>query len=637
MYMDHRCGAWQVGSNATSGAIEFRIFFPDRNNASQIDLTNPAAVLRPTTYGDPRVKSIQVAGDFQHVLGQTDWDFNNAPYLAQTADPLGEMWTYTTPVDLPSNFYQYKYYVTFQDGTWRKVGDPCARYGGIENQNSGVVVGGSTPAQNALRPLKSGRQHLRNLIVYELMIDDFTDEYRGFRAPLDAARDKIKYLQESLGINAILFMPWTAWPSDNFSWGYTPHQYFAVEYRYADALNSPAEKLSWLKGLINECHDRDVHVIMDGVFNHVGDSEPSKGTAYGFPYHWLYQDPADSPYTGAFGGAFSGLQDIDYHNPCTQEFIGDVCFYWMDAFGIDGIRFDNTTNFYIDGDSRGLPKLFSDIRGRAADAKFSLTIEHLDMSAVDVANKTDSTSYWNNELYQRTFDYLWSGQIDSRIMGALDTHRGLLGDRVATVYLGNHDHSHVAWQAGARNNSGALEWYRVQPYAIELFTSPGAPMVQNGQEFAEDYWIMEDDHNSGRRVKPRPLRWGFVDDNIGSRLRDVFSRLINIRKQHLGLRSDNFYPANWETWQSQFNPQGFGVDVARGVVIFHRWGDDGSGKVERFIVVVNHSSDPRVVSVPFSVNGTWRDLLNDFDVNVTNSRIDNFTVNSHWGNVFFNS
>jgi hypothetical protein len=43
-----------------------------------------------------------------------------------------------------------------------------------------------------------------------------------------------------------------------------------------------------------------------------------------------------------------------------------------------------------------------------------------------------------------------------------------------------------------------MEWYRVQPYAIAQLTSPGCPLIPNGEEFAEDYWVMEDDQGSGR-------------------------------------------------------------------------------------------------------------------------------------------
>jgi 1,4-alpha-glucan branching enzyme len=475
---------------------------------------------------------------------------------------------------------------------------------------------------------------LRDLVVYELMIDDFTDEYRGYRAPLDAVQDRLDYLEKDLGINAILFLPWTTWPGEGFSWGYAPIQYFAVEYRYANALNAPAEKLSWLARLVDACHRRGLHVIMDGVFNHVGDVNASEDDARGFPYRWLYQGQEDSPYVGTFGGAFPGLLDLDYNNGCTQQFIGDVCRYWTDEFMIDGIRFDNTTNFFIDGDRRGVPDLLEEIRDHVGDPNFSLTLEHLNMTAARVANQTGATSYWNNELYQRTFDCLWNWALDPRLLAGLNNHLGLDDDKVATTYLGNHDHSQVAWQAGARDNQGAMQWYRVQPYAIALLTAPGTPMIQNGQEFAEDYWVMEDDHGTGRRVKPRPLRWGFKDDGAGRPLRELFARLIAARKARHGLRSGNIYPA-WEGWMTQFNPQGYGVDVGRGLMIYHRWGEAEGGRLERFIVALNFSAEHRTVDIPFPENGLWEDLVTGDQLNVSDYWLRNALVESNWGHVYF--
>ena len=92
-------------------------------------------------------------------------------------------------------------------------------------------------------PLAGGRRPLRDLVLYELMIDDCTAGERGVRAPLDAVRDRLDHLVD-LGVSAILFMPWTAWTDERFSWGYTPALYYSVSYRYANDLNQPTEKLS---------------------------------------------------------------------------------------------------------------------------------------------------------------------------------------------------------------------------------------------------------------------------------------------------------------------------------------------------------------------------------------------------------
>ncbi len=614
-YLNGKFGATQIGNSKTKGKVRFKLFFPDTSA--------------------PEIKSIQVAGSFQKAAGQTkDWDFENGPHLVSSSVNGGTIWSLSTSKELDQGFYEYKYYVTFKKTPVekRKVTDPFARYGGKENENAGFVIGGSRPK---VKPLKSGRRPLRDLIIYELMIDDFTDEYRGEKALIEAVTEKIDHLKE-LGVNAVLFMPWTAWQGSKFNWGYDPFMYFSVEHRYVYNRETPSEKISYLKNLINECHKQDIHVIMDGVFNHVG---------YSFPYREFYRDRNSCPYTGRFGGEFPGLKDLNFNNRCTQEFIRDVCLYWIEIFKIDGIRFDNTVNFHIKGDNRGVPKLFEEIHDYLDDnneENFSLTIEHLQMNAVEVTKNTKATSYWDNAMYGKCFHNLWHGQIDSGIFNTLNNNRFLKGTgKVPTIYIGNHDHSHVAWQAGARANVGSNLWYRTQPYVIALFTSPGAVMVQNGQEFAEDHWIVEDDQGSSRRVQPRPLRWDYKHDKFGSVSFNLYKRLAEIRKDCNAMRSDNFYPEYWEEWQTRFNSQGFGVDTEKQVVIYHRWGEDKAHNLQRFIIVLNFSHEDQTVNVPFSDNGEWTDLLSygngqwgAWKIMVHNYNM-TLRIGSSWGAIFY--
>jgi 1,4-alpha-glucan branching enzyme len=616
-------GARQVDTNSQEGRVAFRLFIPD-------------TAKDPGQYQgrrDPHIKGIQVVGTFQSKLdpAQPDWDPGSAPQLVKTPHAKGWMWEYVTDVALPTDYYEYKYYVTFEDPSVeaRWCTDPCARYGGRSDRNSAFVVGGSFPD---VQPLQGGRKPLRDLVVYELNIDDFTAEYRGSRAPIEAIKEKIDHLR-GLGINAILFMPWTAWPTNGYSWGYTPFQYFSVEYRYANSLERPAEKLSLLKGLISACHEAGIQVIMDGVFNHAADS------ANQLPYTHYYQNRDDCPYTGAFGGTFTGLTDLNYANGCTQELIQDVCFYWIDTFRIDGIRFDNTVNYYVPGTTNGLPGLLTAIRDHT-DRDFPLILEHIDLSAAAVTKSTDATSYWDNSLYGATFDGLWNRSVSPQLFMALNAnqwlkHPSVLGDKLATTYLTNHDHSHVAWQAGARDNAGSMESYRTNPYVIALLSMPGAPMILNGEEFGEDAWVMEDDQGSGRRVIPRPLRWQLVTDPIGSALSRLYQRLIAIRGDHPALRTDNFYP-EWEAWMTKPNQEGYGLDVERQTAVFHRWGNTADGTLERITVVLNFSDQRQTIAVPFSVDGTWVQLNADapWSIDVAGNW-HTLSLDSHWGHIFW--
>src|SRR5262249_5525715 len=154
-------------------------------------------------------------------------------------------------------FYEYKYFVEFENGTTRLVGDPCTKYGGATNQNAGFVI--DMTADLPVKPLKGGRKALKDMVVYELMIDDFTAEVRGTRAPLDALQDKIQHLIH-LGIDAVELMPWTAWPSNDFGWGYNPYAYFSVAYKYTLDPQNPTNKLVYLKKFINLCHENGIAV-----------------------------------------------------------------------------------------------------------------------------------------------------------------------------------------------------------------------------------------------------------------------------------------------------------------------------------------------------------------------------------------
>ena len=162
-----------------TGQASFRVFIPDNT-------LDPAQFTRGTV---PSIASIWAVGSFQSALGGADWTPDPAMELkkAQFTDPAdgvtkGWLYELVTP-PLPEGFYEYKYYVTFESGQTRHVCDPCTRYGGSSNQNSGFVIGGpkmdTVPLSNPLP--------LEKLVIYELMIDDFTANLKkADEAPMEA-------------------------------------------------------------------------------------------------------------------------------------------------------------------------------------------------------------------------------------------------------------------------------------------------------------------------------------------------------------------------------------------------------------------------------------------------------------------
>lgn len=601
-------GAITVGSTVT-----FNLFFPDNTRD-------------PSQYvsgGLPKIKTLKVTGDFQSQTGGQDWDFTNAPSMIKQPHLKG--WLYVLEItNVPDGFYQYKYFAEFENGTTRWCSDPCSKYGGDKNENSGFVVGG----QKEEVVLIEKRLPSEEWIIYEMMLDDFTAGYRNGRAPLDAVLDKLDYLQ-TLGINAIEFMPWTTWPEGEFSWGYDPVSFFSVEYTYYNDDAKPLVKLRRLQKLINELHKRNIHVIMDGVFNH---ADAGQNPNMGFAYFWLYQEPADCPYIGAFGeGGF--FNEFNFANNCTDEFIIDICTYWISAYGIDGIRFDYVKGYYVPTDpDQGIGEIIAYLKKFCESSNLfnmSFTLELLTDNRYDAINDTnriDASGCWFDPLMWEGISSVNRGKITDALMRALNAGKDFKPEKRPVIYIENHDHSTLTESCGGREL-----WWKTQPLAISLFTICGAVFIHNGQEFGEQYWFPE---VGPGRVMRRPLRWERSNDAIGKPLYGLYNKLIGIRKNNPVLIGTNFYPDSPDLRSGTFNAEGYGADTDRGLVIYHRWGNNENGQLERYIIVLNFSPFDQALRIPFSENGQWTNLLDDNTLQVRNYAFDNYRLGSHWGAIF---
>ena len=147
----------------------------------------------------------------------------------------------------------------------------------------------------------------------------------------------------------------------------------------------------------------------------------------------------------------------------------------------------------------------------------------------DVLRTTYSNSTWQN----KTFDAARSAARGDRgrlaewglslgLFGYPDeeTTNGDVIPKAALQYIENHDHERFLCNFGLVNPDEAgnplfLEgdrsrWYMLQPYLIALLMSKGIPMLWQGQEFAENYFLP--DFGAGRVSLLRPLRWDYFYD-----------------------------------------------------------------------------------------------------------------------------
>jgi neopullulanase len=153
--------------------------------------------------------------------------------------------------------------------------------------------------------------------------------------------DKLDYLEE-LGITALYLTPIFTSASN--------HRYHTYDYMSVDPLLGGDVAL---RELIDKAHDRNMRVVLDGVFNHTG---------RGFwQFHHILENGGNSPYIDWFTvhdwplqpyptkrsqpanyacwWGLPALPKLNTNTPAVREFIFEVARHWI-RFGIDGWRLD---------------------------------------------------------------------------------------------------------------------------------------------------------------------------------------------------------------------------------------------------------------------------------------------------------
>jgi maltooligosyltrehalose trehalohydrolase len=160
---------------------------------------------------------------------------------------------------------------------------------------------------------------LSEMILYELHVGTFTRE-----GTFDAIISRIDHLK-GIGINTIEIMPVAQYPGER-NWGYDGVYPFAVQNSYGGPDS--------FKRLINECHKKNMAVMLDVVYNHLG----PEGN-YLWDYGPYFTDRYKTPWGQAvnFDGAYSNE---------VRNFFIENALSWLKNYHIDGLRIDAIHGMY---------------------------------------------------------------------------------------------------------------------------------------------------------------------------------------------------------------------------------------------------------------------------------------------------
>ena len=436
---------------------------------------------------------------------------------------------------------------------------------------------------------------LNETIIYELHIGTFGKTSSDKPSNLESAVKRLPYLKE-LGVNALEIMPVGEF-AGAYSWGYNPSHIFAVESDYGNP-NS-------FRNFVKTAHEHGIAVILDVIYNHLGPtdlnlwqfdgwSENNKGGIY------FYNDQrANTPW---------GETRPDYGRAEVREFLRDNALFWLEEYGVDGLRWDATSfirNVNGGSDPAGdipdgwnLMQWINDEIKKVKPGSFTIAEDMQDNPYLTKASKDGGAG----------FDAQWDARFVHAVRGALIfpddaardldavrdaiMHRYYLNGFERVIYTESHDEiaNGKARVPEEVQPGHASNWFAKKKACLGaalVFLSPGIPMIFQGQEFLEDDWFHDKD----------PLDWSKKERFAG--ILQLFKDLIRLR-------------LNCENVSRGLCGQDVNVhhvNQKEKVLAFHRWDKGGPG--DTVVAVMNFANklhENYEVGLPH--DGIWKIRLN---------------------------
>ncbi len=497
------------------------------------------------------------------------------PMTHTVRPPHGDFWSVTVPIAgtppaVPGSAwgtrgkYLFRYQIENPNvGTLDWIIDPFAREFG-KGKVSAFTLGYQPYTWSSGEAIWR-TPALADLVLYEVNIAEFGGD-------LARTRDLTTYLAD-LGVNAIEVMPLSNVPNA-VDWGYLPIGYFGVDERLGNRAD--------FQELIDVAHSHGIAVIVDMVYGHTGVDFPYYDAYTRLQYH-------DNPFMGPFAkDYFSSFgKSTDFTRQLTREYFLSVNQHWLDVYHVDGLRYDCVPNYW-DGPTgvgyaalvyetyqltkakvaQGVP--FWSRFDSGSDSRIGLIqcAEQLE-GPQEILRSTYSNTTWQNQTFdgaravargQRERLTDWGLSLGLVGYPAEEIHNGDALPKTALQYIENHDHERFVCNFGLINPDDAgnplfLEgdrsrWFMLQPYLIAVVMSKGIPMLWQGQEFVENYYLP--DFGSGRVALLRALRWDLFYDEPGHRIITLVRKLLGIRRSRAHIRrGDHYFFNEWDRYQSK--------------------------------------------------------------------------------------
>jgi maltooligosyltrehalose trehalohydrolase len=215
---------------------------------------------------------------------------------------------------------------------------------------------------------------LEQYVLYELHVGTFTPQ-----GTFDAIIPRLAILKD-LGVTAIELMPVAQFPGER-NWGYDGVYPYSVQASYGGPLG--------LKALVNACHELEIAVVLDVVYNHLG-PEGNYLADFGPYFTDLYKTP--------WGQA---VNFDDARSDEVRRYFIENALEWVTDFHIDSLRLD-AIHAIVDNSAR---TFLEELRAAVHTRSEALG---RDVHLIPESNRNDARVVSGPEVGGWGFDAVWN-------------------------------------------------------------------------------------------------------------------------------------------------------------------------------------------------------------------------------------
>lgn len=444
----------ELGANVEGGVTTFRIFAP---RASAVKVC----------YGRKADASDAITLSMRCIEGLT--------------------WELVVDQNLDGYYYSFRVEGQSTEGTTHFDGsfavlDPYAK-ACLGRRGPGIVVAPER-MRKVEQPYQAPAWH--DLIILEAHVRDLAahapieltpQERSGYAGLRKWVKAEGSYLKE-IGVNAVELQPVQEFDNEkpeDYHWGYMTVNYFSPESSYA-ALPEEASQIEEFRGLVRDFHEQGMAVILDVVYNHVG--EPNH-LLFIDKFYYFHLDKANDLINWSGCG-----NDLRCDTPMARRLIIDSLKHLVETYDVDGFRFD-----------------LAELIGIEVLREIEIELKRVKPSIILIAEPWSFRGHIQKELQETGFASWNDGYRDCiakyvKGEGSQDIIRHFVAGSPGTTrfaaqtinYTESHDdHCWLDRITERPKHNGddptLLDRRRTHLMASLLFTSLGVPMLAEGQDF----------------------------------------------------------------------------------------------------------------------------------------------------------